>query len=63
MHNNFLFLSYKKEQGYIICKKCMTLRFHIDVQNYIYTDDVKIDINLSRKERYQMGNEWNERQW
>lgn len=40
----------------------MTLRFHVDVQNYIYTDDVKIDINLSRKERYQMGNEWNEMQ-
>lgn len=34
----------------------MALRFHIDEQNYIYKDDVKVDINLSRKEKYQMGN-------
>lgn len=55
MHNNFLFLNYK-EQGYIICRKWMAIRFHIDEQNYIYKDDVKVDINLSRKEKYQKGN-------
>lgn len=35
MHNSFLFLNDKEEQGYVICRKCITLVFHVDAENCI----------------------------